>query len=327
MRVGRAGSRTTIRPERSTNMTFAGSGINRVTSVRRVGAGFGTTKAPVRGAVGVFSSVWSGHISYIGAKQDCGHPGWGGRSAAIELDRDYGRNVGTAMFRPVDVNVAVAPFGVWAVNVSVASSSVPACTPAFHATRFVRIVGGPGGRPARAGQMISSTLPAASVASTTPGSAGTGTISAPNVSGPPGIADVFVPANVTLTVPEGYVTLGTALVEQPPIAFTQPSGTSPTRSMRRRPVRNCGTVAETSDSAPPSPSMFAHGSVGVIVSVAVRETAPAVAVTMALVPTVAGGVVTVNVAVVAPAATVTDAGTDADAGTLLAGDPRKPPAG
>src|SRR5262245_18613900 len=96
--------------------------------------------------------------------------------------------------------------------------------------------------------------------------------------------------------------------------------------MRRRPVRNCGTVAETSDSAPPSPAMFAHGSVGVIVSVAVRETAPAVAVTIAVLPATAGGVVTVNVAVVAPAATVTEAGTDADAGALLESETAKPAA-
>jgi hypothetical protein len=73
--------------------------------------------------------------------------------------------------------------------------------------------------------------------------------------------------------------------------------------------------------------MFTQGSVGVIVNVAVRETVPAVAVTMALLPTVAIVVVTVNVALVAPAATVTLAGTDADAGRLLESDTTKPAPG
>src|SRR5262249_32771529 len=124
-----------------------------------------------------------------------GHPFQGGRSDSPVRGRAYGRNVGTTMFVPRAVNVAVAPFGVWAVNVSVASSAVPATTPGFHATRFVRIVGGPGGRPASTGQMIWSVFPAASVASTVPGSAGTGGASATIVSVPPGIADVVVPAN------------------------------------------------------------------------------------------------------------------------------------
>ena len=142
------------------------------------------------------------------------------------------------MLVPRAVNVAVAPFGVRAVNVSVASSFTPARTAVVQATRFVRNVGGPGGRPASAGQMIWSTFPAASVASTTPGSAGTGDVNGANVSAPPGMTEFVDPVSVTLQVPEMNDTDGVALVVQPPIAFTHPSGMSPTRSTRRRPVRN-----------------------------------------------------------------------------------------
>src|SRR5262249_40154017 len=86
-------------------------------------------------------------------------PRGGGRRAASGRCRAYGRNVGTCMFVPRAVNVAVAPFPVCAVYVSVASSSTPDWTAAVQATRFVRSVGGPGGKPASAGQMIWSTLP------------------------------------------------------------------------------------------------------------------------------------------------------------------------
>src|SRR2546423_817918 len=170
------------------------------------------------------------------------------------------------MFVPRAVNVAVAPFGVRAVKVRVASSDDPACTAGLQATRFVRNVGGPGGKPASAGQMIWSTSPAASVASTTPASAGTGGANAMNVSGPPGMTEVVVPANVTLHVPETNETVGAALVAHGPIRLTQPSGTSPTRSTRRRPVRNCGTLAAVTTTAPPNPPTLEQGSVAVIVS-------------------------------------------------------------
>src|SRR5262249_53114582 len=73
--------------------------------------------------------------------------------------------------------------------------------------------------------------------------------------------------------------------------------------------------------------MLAHGSVGVIVRVAVRETAVHVAVRMALLPATAGGVVTVNVALVAPPAIETLAGTAAEAGALLESATTKPAAG
>src|SRR5262245_40230376 len=120
-------------------------------------------------------------------------------------------------------------------------------------------MGGPGGNPASAGQMIWSTLPAASVASTTPGSAGTGINSAVNVSGPPGMTDVFVPDSVTLQVPEMNETAGGATDVHVPIALSQPAGMSPTRSTRRRPVRNWGTAAVVRTTSPPSPPMFAQG--------------------------------------------------------------------
>ena len=102
----------------------------------------------------------------------------------------------------------------------------------------MRSTGGPGGRPASAGQMIWSTLPAASNASTTPASAG-GTASGPNASGPPApVTEAPLPDRVTLPVPEMNATAGAALVAHGPRALIQPAGTSPTRSTRSRPVRN-----------------------------------------------------------------------------------------
>src|SRR5262245_50914774 len=85
MRVGRSGSRATIRPDRSTNMAFAETGINRVTSVRRTGTRFCTTKVRDYCHTDLGSSVWPGHISYIGAKQHCGHPGEGVAAALLAI--------------------------------------------------------------------------------------------------------------------------------------------------------------------------------------------------------------------------------------------------
>src|SRR5262245_2261696 len=164
--------------------------------------------------------------------------------------------------------------------------------------------------------MISNSFPAASVAITIPGSPGA-VANATNVSGPPGMMEVVVPASVTSQVPEMNDTVGARAVAHGPVALNQPSGTSPTMSIRRRPVRNCGTSAKTTSTAPPSARTLAQGSVGVIVSVAVRETVSAVAVRTTLVPTTAGTVVISNVALVAPAATVTLAGTEAEAGALF----------
>src|ERR1051325_220383 len=67
----------------------------------------------------------------------------------------------------------------------VASTLTPDCTAALNDASCSRMMGGPAGRPARAGQMISRTSPVALVARTTPGSAGTGTVRGPNVSVPP----------------------------------------------------------------------------------------------------------------------------------------------
>src|SRR5205823_11228666 len=109
-------------------------------------------------------------------------------------------------------------------NVIVASRATPVCTAAVQDTRFRRRTGGPAGRPASAGQMISSTLPAASVASTTPLSAG-GTASGPNASGPARpVTEPPLPVSVTSPVPEMNAAEGTALVAQAPRALIQPAG-------------------------------------------------------------------------------------------------------
>ena len=73
------------------------------------------------------------------------------------------------MFLPLAVNVAVVPSGACAVNVIVASRLTPAWTVELKLESCSRRMGGPGGRPASPGQMISSTLPDASVARTMPG--------------------------------------------------------------------------------------------------------------------------------------------------------------
>src|SRR5262249_12491731 len=155
---------------------------------------------------------------------------------------DQGMNVGTTMLVPCAVNVAVEPSAPRATNDIVASSWTPAATAGLQEARLTRIVGGPGASPASTGQMTWDLLPAASIASTVPAPTGTGTASAPNVSGPPAlVTEVVVPESVTSTVPEMIDTAGNAVAVQAPILSIQPSGTSPIRSTRRRPVRNWGT--------------------------------------------------------------------------------------
>src|SRR5262249_46069728 len=141
------------------------------------------------------------------------------------------------------------------------------------------------------------------------------------------VTDVFVPASVTSPEPEMNDTVGAALVAQTPIALIQPAGTSPTRLRRRRPVRNCGTLAAVTTALPPRPVTDAHGSEGVTTSVAVRASARYVAVTMTLPPTAEGVLATANVAVVAPSAMVTLVGTPTSAGSALVRVTSAPPAG
>src|SRR5215831_6868223 len=232
------------------------------------------------------------------------------------------------MFAPCAVNVAVDPSAPFATNEKSASSANPVCTAALHEARLMRSLGGPGARPASAGQMICSLLPAASVASTVPASTGTGTASGPNVSGPPAlVTDVVVPASTTLQVPEMTETVGAAEMAQGPMALIHPSGTSPSRSMRSRPVRNWGTVADTRTAAPPKLFTDLHGSEAATASVAVRVTPPSVAVMTTLLAAMAGAVETVNVALVAPPAMFTLAGTPTTAGSALDNVTSAPPAG
>src|SRR5215831_1523748 len=182
-------------------------------------------------------------------------------------------NVGTTMLVPCAVNVAVEPSGPRATIDIVASNETPAVTAALQEARLTRIVGGPGGFPASTGQMTCSLSPAASVASTVPSSTGTGTARAPNASDPPvPVTGVVVPDSTTSAVPEMIVTAGAAVAVQAPILSIQPSGTSPIKSMRRRPVRNWGTFWPVRTTAPPSPFIDLHGSEAATASVAVSET-------------------------------------------------------
>src|SRR5438093_2668201 len=129
-------------------------------------------------------------------------------------------------------------------------SVLPACP---ERTSCSRMMGGPGTPPASAGQMISSVLPAASLASTTPPSAGR-TASAPNVKLPP-----TPPPALKLAVPEMKLTAGALPVAQPPSVFMVPAATSPTISIRSRSMRFCGTEASATATAPPRPASEAHG--------------------------------------------------------------------
>src|ERR1051325_11724469 len=127
------------------------------------------------------------------------------------------------MFEPLAVNVAVVRSGAWAVNVMVASTLTPDCTAALNDASCSRMMGGPAGRPARAGQMISRTSPVALVARTTPGSAGTGTVRGPNVSVPPFAVTDPPPESVTVPVPEMTCTAGEALAVHGPSVLIVPA--------------------------------------------------------------------------------------------------------
>src|SRR5262245_59861033 len=102
--------------------------------------------------------------------------------------------------------------------------------------------------------MISSTLPAASVASSTPASPTPGA-NAPNVDEadrpPPLLAD---------PLPETNVTVGARAVEQPPILASVPAARSPAISIRNRFTRFCGTEPAPPTTAPPNPAIETQGS-------------------------------------------------------------------
>src|SRR5262245_33469423 len=160
-------------------------------------------------------------------------------------------SAGITRFAAEAVNVAVAPSAVRATSDAFTDSVLPAWP---ERASWTRMIGGPTtGGTASVGQMISSTLPAASVDSSTPASPTPGA-SGPNVPEKP-----RPPLPLTDAVPEMKLTVGARPVEQPAILASVPAATSPATSMRSRPIRFCGTEPLPT-TAPPKPAIETQGS-------------------------------------------------------------------